>query len=93
MKKVMYVFGIFASVVLVSCESKSGQRVPGKVVRVREVGTNQINFTRLNQVEQGIYREGDTLKMNGVTHSVVYNIEDIISLKQEGILENVVIEK
>jgi hypothetical protein len=93
MKKVMFVFGILASVVLVSCESKSGQRVPGKAVRVREVGTNQVNFTRLNQVEQGIYREGDTIKMNGVTHSVVYNIEDIISLKQEGILENVVIEK
>jgi hypothetical protein len=93
MKKVMFVFGIFASVVLVSCESKSGQRVPGKAVRVREVETNQVNFVRLNQVEQGIYREGDTVKMNGVTHAVVYNIDDIISLKQEGTLENVVIEK
>jgi hypothetical protein len=93
MKKAMVVLSILASVVLASCGSKSGQKAPGKVVRVREVGTNQINFTRLNQVEQGIYREGDTLKMNGVTHSVVYNIEDIISLKQEGILENVVIEK
>jgi hypothetical protein len=93
MKKVMFVFGIFASVVLVSCGSKSGQRVPGKAVRVREVETNQVNFVRLNQVEQGIYREGDTLKMNGLTHAVVYNIDDIISLKQSGALENIIIEK
>lgn len=93
MKKVMFVFGIFASVVLVSCGSKSGQRVPGKAVRVREVGTNQVNFVRLNQVEQGIYREGDTLKMNGITHSVIYNIDDIIALKNSGALENIIIEK
>jgi hypothetical protein len=93
MKKVMFVFGIFASVVLVSCGSKSGQKVSGKAVRVREVETNQVNFVRLNQVEQGIYREGDTLKMNGVTHAVVYNIDDIIALKQAGTLENIIIEK
>jgi hypothetical protein len=93
MKKVMFVFGIFASVVLVSCGSKSGQRQPGKAVRVREVETNQVNFVRLNTVEQGIYRVGDTLKMNGLTHSVVYNIEDIVSLKHSGMLENIIIEK
>jgi len=93
MKKVMFVFGMLASVVLISCGSQSGQRETRKAVRVRELETNQVNFVRLNKVEEGIYRVGDTLKMNGVTHSVVYNIEDIISLKHSGMLENVVIEK
>ena len=94
MKKVMFVLSLVGSVVLVSCGgSQSGQRETRKAVRVREIGTNQVNFVRLNTVEQGIYREGDTLKMNGVTHSVVYNIEDIISLKHSGMLENIVIEK
>ena len=93
MKKVMYVLSLVGSVVLVSCGSQSGQRETRKAVRVRELETNQVNFVRLNKVEEGIYRVGDTLKMNGVTHSVVYNIEDIISLKHSGMLENVVIEK
>lgn len=93
MKKVMFVFSMLASVVLVSCGSQSGQRQPSKVVRVREINTNQVNFVRLNTVEQSVYRVGDTLKMNGVTHSVVYNIDDIISLKNSGVLEDIVIEK
>lgn len=95
MKKVMFVFSMFASVVLVSCgsDSGSGHRDTRKAVRVREIGTNQVNFVRLNTVEQGVYRVGDTLKMNGLTHSVVYNIEDIIALKQSGMLENIIIEK
>jgi hypothetical protein len=93
MKKVMFVLGMFASVVLVSCGSQSGQRETRKAVRVREVETNQANFLRLNTVEQGIYRVGDTLKMNGVTHSIVYNLDDIISLKHSGMLKNIIIEK
>jgi len=86
---------MLASVVLVSCgnDSGSGHIETRKAVRVRELETNQVNFVRLNTVEQGIYRVGDTLKMNGVTHSIVYNIDDIIALKHSGMLENIIIEK
>ena len=95
----MFAFGIFSSlvlvscgsVVLVSCGSKSGQRVPAKSIRVREVGSRTVNFIRLNSVEQGIYRVGDTVKMNGTTHSIVYGVEDIVSAS--GMIKTVILEK
>ena len=76
MKKVMFVFGMLASVLLVSCGSRSGQRVPGKAVRVKEIGTSKVNFVRLNEVEQGIYRSGDTVRINSFTHSILYKMNE-----------------
>lgn len=76
MKKVMFVFSMFASVVLVSCGSRSGQRVPGKPVRVKEILTRKVNFVRLKEVEQGIYRSGDTVRINSFTHSIIYKMDE-----------------
>jgi len=93
MKKVILAFSIFASVVLVSCGSKSGQREPGKAVRVRDLATRELTFLRLNTVEQNIYRQGDTVQMNAVTHSVLYSFNDIVSAKTNNILKEVILEK
>jgi hypothetical protein len=59
---------------LISCgEDKSGRRVEYKVMRVREVKTNKINWVRLNPVEQGVYRVGDTLLINPTIHVMAPN--------------------
>lgn len=91
MKKVMFVFGMFASVVLVSCGSESGKRTPGKVMRVRSVETREINFVRLSEVQEKVFREGDTVRINTVNHQIVSGIEYVKS--PSSFVETVILEK
>lgn len=69
MKKVMFFLLVVSLMASCSDREYSGNREVTQIARVR-LDNGEIDWVRLNAVEMKVYKEGDTTRINRLTHRI-----------------------
>ena len=85
MKKVLLALTVISLMASCSDQAPSGNREVTQIVRVKVLGSGDVDWVRLNSVEMKVFKEGDAIRISRVTHRIQTD-----SLSQKAIITSII---